>query len=150
MNEIHNTSIIKDIGEIYELNSLDSPISKISPIVSTVVNAEPKLIVKSLGHLEQSGDVLTTSTTRDFYLVGFSLSSAISGSNNISSLTFYDEDGLEVYYKVESAPNYGCSSAQTMTFGKRGIKIKRGTALTWYSDAGGSVLVWGYYSGDRG
>lgn len=157
MQFFRQTYIKRLFNQIFGISSLEVQDVPIIGAIQPTVEVEPEIDVYRQINVDGTGQTLyTTPADKDFYLTSISVQAngmtGLPAQQGVNRVTFYPDvdNGLQRSFEVsiEGTTNV----ANTMVFPKRGLKLKRGTAvevITTSSGADGRCAIAGYIAGDR-
>lgn len=137
--DIHNVAIIKRAAEIFDTNPLRKHITDVHNTAVATVELEPFIEEIRTGESNTDEPMWISPTDKDFYLLGFQIS--VAGGLGSGSIRLTAANGVSAYFK------YNNGDCDSLSFGKRGIKLLRGSSIDIVNvDADNTaVAIWGYY-----
>jgi len=146
---LHNTAVGKWASKIFETNALRPVDFKVKQDIQPTVSVEPSLLSFSS---TSTGTIYTAPLDKEFYLTNISLTCAGDGAGvgGVASIVFTGEELVQQTIECKSEDLGNGANSLSIAYPKRGILIKKGTAITVGITSLGCVNIAGYLSSDRG
>jgi hypothetical protein len=141
-----NTLITKNYLKAFKLQQNSTPNLKPSPIVSGIVNLNPKREGFYIDATSTGVNMLTCSQIIETYLTMISITSSDSTSAYVrDTITFVTDDGISHTFALDTSKGNGTIDNQKILY-LNGLKLSKGSSITTSLQSEyGSFEVAGFY-----